>query len=295
MINKGNKPKRWKTKLLDKYRIVIVNDRTFEDVKSFKLNLLNVWMGIITLLFVMILSTVLLLVLTPVKEYIPGYSSSDLMQQSIQLTLKVDSLEADSKRNIAYIESVKAILQGDIALTSESVDSLVITPKPSDFLDYNGPSESDKKLREMVHLEDKYNLFPEATPKVSELLFSPVDGQVVKGFDPGSSSYGVDFILTGVTPIKSIAKGTVLLTQWSIKDGYMIVVLHRDGLISVYKHLTSLIKNEYDTVQSGEVLGLFNAQEQDILDRSNNNVTFFNFQLWKNQYPLDPSLFMDLD
>ncbi|MHC5353290.1 M23 family metallopeptidase [Myroides sp. LJL115] len=295
MSSTGTGPKRWKTKLLDKYRIVIVNDRTFEDVKSFKLNILNVWMGVTTLVFVMILSTVLLLVLTPVKEYIPGYSSSDLKQKTIQLTLKVDSLEAEARRNSLFIHGITQVLKGDVEITSGSIDSLMITANPSQTLEHKAPSENDKKLRELVHLEDKYNLFPEATPKVSEVLFSPVDAEVVKKFDPASSSYGLDFILTGTTPIKSIAKGTVLLSQWNIKDGYMIAVLHKDGIVSVYKHLTSLIKDEYDIVESGEVLGLFDVQEHDVIDVNNNNISFFNFELWKDSFPLDPSLFIDLD
>ncbi|MHC5201111.1 murein hydrolase activator EnvC family protein [Myroides sp. LJL119] len=295
MSNKVSNSKKWKTKLLDKYRVVIVNDRTFEDVKTFKLNVLNVWMAITTLIFLLIFSTVLLLVLTPIKEYIPGYSSSDLKQQSIELTLKVDSLEAESKRNVAYINAIKRVLQGDIPITENSIDSLQISAKATEQLKDYKPSQKETELREMVKMEDKYNLFPEANLKVSEILFSPVDGEVVRNFDPSSAYFGVDFALAGTSPVKSIAKGTVLFTDWSIKDGYIVVVLHREGIVSVYKHLTSLIKNEYDTVQSGEVLGLFDTSDQQTALSPTTILPNFYFELWKDGFPLDPSLFIDLD
>lgn len=295
MSNKVVNSRKWKTKLLDKYRVVIVNDRTFEDVKTFKLNILNVWTAVTTLIFLLIFSTVLLLVLTPVKEYIPGYSSSDLKQKSIELTLKVDSLEAESKRNLAYINAIKQVLKGDIVITENSIDSLQIAASVTEHLQEYKPSEKEIQVREMVKMEDKYNLFPETNLKVSEILFSPVEGEVVKKFDATSAYFGIDFVLSGTTPVKSIAKGTVLFTDWSIKDGYIVVVLHRDGIVSVYKHLTSLIKNEYDTVQSGEVLGLFDITDMQSNSNSVSVLPNFYFELWKDGFPLDPSLFIDLD
>lgn len=293
MLGKGLKQKKWKKRLLSKYRIVIVNDKTFEDVSSFKLNLLNVFGASTTLVFLFILSTVLLLVLTPLKEYIPGYSSSGLKQTAVELALKVDSLENESRQNQIYLTAIKKALLGEVDITKESIDSLKIAQKPINQIEHKEPGAKDLQLREMVRLEDKYNIFTEAKPKVSQILFSPINGEMIKKYDPGSFHFGVDFRAPKNTPVKAIAKGSVLFVDWTIKDGYTIIVLHEEGLISVYKHLTTLTKSEYDYVSSGEVLGLYDGNYDE--DSINKSIKYFHFELWKDSYPLDGSIFIDFE
>lgn len=293
MSGKGLNQKKWKKRLLSKYRIVIVNDKTFEDVRSFKLNLLNVFGASTTLVFLFILSTVLLLVLTPLKEYIPGYSSSGLKQQAVELALKVDSLENESKRNQLYLAAIKKALLGEVDITRESIDSLRIAQTPINQIEHKEPGARDLELREMVRLEDKYNIFTEAKPKVSLILFSPINGEVIKKYDPDAYHFGVDFRAPKNTPVKAIAKGSVLFVDWTIKDGYTIIVLHEEGLISVYKHLTTLTKSEYEYVSSGEVLGLYDGNYDDNSQKT--TVKYFHFELWKDSYPLDSSIFIDFE
>ncbi|KUF44731.1 M23 family metallopeptidase [Myroides marinus] len=293
MLGKGHKRKKWKSTLLSKYRIVIVNDKTFEDVKSFKLNLLNVFGASTTLVFLFILSTVLLLVLTPLKEYIPGYSSAELKQRAVELALKVDSLENESRMNQQYLSAIKSALLGEIQVTKASVDSLALTQKPLNQIEHKDPSETDLKLREMVRLEDKYNIFEESKPKVSQVLFSPINAEIVKKYDSRSMHFGIDFRAPANTPVKAIGRGTVLFVDWTIKDGYTIILLHDEGLISVYKHLTSLTKGEYESVRSGEVIGLFDGSSE--ASALNASTKYFHFELWKDSYPLDSSLFIDLE
>lgn len=293
MTNKSANPKRWKRRLLNKYRIVIVNDKTFEDVRSFKLNLLNVLGATTTLVFLLILSTVLLLVLTPIKEYIPGYSSANLKQKAIELTLKVDSLEADALRNQSYLMAIKAVLIGDIEVTKENIDSLRRTEIPVNTIEHIAPSEKDLSLREAVRLEDKYNIIAEESPKVGQVLFSPIEGTIVKGFDKTESSFGIDFIAPKNTTVKAIAKGIIIFVDWTIAEGYTIVMLHDDGLISVYKHLESVTKTLYDTVSSGQVIGLFDPQVTE--ETPNIKTKYFHFELWKDSHALDAAIFMDLD
>ncbi|MDR0228174.1 MAG: M23 family metallopeptidase [Flavobacteriaceae bacterium] len=292
MSGKGINKKKWKKRLLSKYRVVIVNDQTFEDVYSFKLNLLNVLGGTTTLVFVLILSTVALLALTPLKEYIPGYSSSDLKTKAIDLALKVDSLEAESQKNKLYVESIKKALLGEVEVTRTSIDSLQMIGVPVNKIEHKDPSDRDKELRELVRIEDKYNIFSAAKPKVSQVLFAPVEGQIMRKYDPSSYHFGIDFLTPNNTPIKAIGKGTVMFVDWTIKDGYTIILLHEEGVISVYKHLSTINKSVYETVRSGEVLGLFDGKN-DTSGKSEN--PYFHFEMWKDTYPLDSTLFIDYD
>ncbi|MDR2222756.1 MAG: M23 family metallopeptidase [Flavobacteriaceae bacterium] len=292
MSGKGINKKKWKKRLLSKYRVVIVNDQTFEDKYSFKLNLLNVLGGTTTLVFVLILSTVALLALTPLKEYIPGYSSSELKTRAIDLALKVDSLETESRTNKMYVESIKRALLGEVEVTRANIDSLQMIGVPVNKIEHKDPSERDKELRDIVRIEDKYNIFSSAKPKVSQVLFAPVEGQIVRKYDPSSYHFGIDFLTPNNTPIKAIGKGTVMFVDWTIKDGYTIILLHEEGVISVYKHLSTINKSIYETVRSGEVLGLFDGKN-DVGGKNEN--PYFHFELWKDTYPLDSTLFIDYE
>ncbi len=291
MSKKGLQWKKWKKRLLDKYRVVVVNDRTFEDISSFKLNLLNVVGATTTIVFLLLVSNVILLIVTPLKEYIPGYSSSELKQKSVDLALKVDSLETEIKKNEQYVAAVKRVLLGDIEITSASVDSLMKTETPLQTIEHTTPSEKDLELREYVRLEDKYNLFTNAEARVNMVLFSPIEGTIVRKYDPKSSHFGIDFIAAKNSMVKSAAKGTVIFVDWTINDGYTVIILHEEGVSSVYKHLSSLTKSKYETVQAGDVLGLYNQEE----GKGKVSQSYLHFELWKDNYPLDAQLFIDLE
>jgi len=148
MSKKGLQWKKWKKRLLDKYRVVVVNDRTFEDVSSFKLNLLNVVGATTTIVFLLLVSNVILLIVTPLKEYIPGYSSSELKQQAVDLALKVDSLESEIKKNEQYVAAVKRVLLGDIEITSASVDSLMKTDTPLHAIEHTQQTSKKETTKE---------------------------------------------------------------------------------------------------------------------------------------------------
>lgn len=287
MSEKRLKRQHFKKRFLNKNRLVLLNENTFEEIFSFKLNLLNVVGGTLTLFFMLIVSTILLMVFTPMKEFIPGYSSSELKQKSIELSFKVDSLEHVMHKNDLFLSSIQGVLKGDIPITQKAIDSLAQKEEVEHELKAVEPSEKDLKLRELVHSEDKYNVFQEASPKVNSILFSPLKGSIVKKYDVGTKHYALDIATTNNTPIKAITKGVVLFSDWTPKDGFSIILLHEQGLISVYKHASSLTKSQGDQVKSGEVIALTGGGIE--------GASHFHFELWKDSNPLDPTLFIDFE
>ena len=81
------------SRLKSKYRLVIMNDDTFEEVIKFRLSRLSVYMAFSTIFLVMIGLAIALLVLTPLKYYIPGYDDLKLGREYKQMKYRVDSLE----------------------------------------------------------------------------------------------------------------------------------------------------------------------------------------------------------
>ena len=157
-MTKNNKNKRkFKQKLIHKYRLVILNEDTFEERLTFKLNRLNVFVFSIILVFTLILATSIFIAFTPLREYIPGYSSVTLKKNAVQLAYKTDSLQQVIKINELYFSSIKKVLKGDVSSVNFNKDSIIEAAK----IDLTGieinTSKEDSLLREKVSLEDKYN------------------------------------------------------------------------------------------------------------------------------------------
>ncbi len=114
MSNKKSQKKKIRKKLLDKYRLVILNEDTFEERISIRLTRLNVFvLGSLSAIF-LIAGTTILIAFTSLREYIPGYSSTALKKKATELNYKTDSLQQVIVMNERYYASIKKVLQGEV-------------------------------------------------------------------------------------------------------------------------------------------------------------------------------------
>lgn len=287
MSEKKKKPKKITQKLLDKYRLVILNEDTFEERLSFKLSRLNVFiLTSISSIFLVTL-TIFLIAFTPIREYIPGYSSTALKKQAIELSYKTDSLQQVLNLNERYFSSIKKVLEGNVSTVDFNRDSIVEAIKLDiSQVDLN-PTKEDSLLREKVNKEDKYNLFESATSNVNFVLFPPVNGSISENYNAKERHFGIDVVVAKDTPIKATADGTVIFSEWTAETGFVIIIEHSHGLISIYKHNASLSKSQGELVKSGEVIAT-----------SGNTGEFstgphLHFELWSDGYPINPTNFID--
>ncbi|WP_224485291.1 M23 family metallopeptidase [Robertkochia aurantiaca] len=289
MAKKEQKRKQLKKKLLHKYRLVVLNEDTFEERLSFKLNRLNVFvLGTLFTVFLISLTT-LLIALTPLREYIPGYSSAQLKRTATELTFKVDSLEYELASNEVYFNRIQQVLKGEINTVEVNKDSLFSTFR-TDTIEYNiFPNRQDSLLRAKVALEDKYNLFETASSRSDFVLFPPLNGTINQGYNVKEKHFAVDIIAPAETPVKSVADGTVIFAEWTAETGYVCIVDHGYGLLSVYKHNSALSKSQGDLVKSGEVIA--------IIGNTGELTTgpHLHFELWSEGYPVDPTDYIDFE
>ena len=155
MVQKRLKKQLLKKKLFTKNRLVILNEDTFEEIFSLKLTLMNVFVfasiGAILIIFV----TTFIIAFTPLREYIPGYTSTKLKKDATELALKSDSLEFAIKKNEAYLESIKKVLNGNLEYAKVNKDSiLAISVDTLPDLQLTA-TEAELKLRKEVAEEEK--------------------------------------------------------------------------------------------------------------------------------------------
>ncbi len=269
-------------KLRNKYRLVILNDETFEEKLSLKLSRLNVFFITGFLMIFLITSTILLIAFTPLREYIPGYSSTALRRKAFDLAVVTDSLEHQLNYNERYLLNIRNIIEGKptINFADTAYSDSVIQARLDKSI-----SREDSMLRQLVEEEERFNLATlndDQLPRTNLSFFTPVKGLITNGFDPSESHLGVDVVARKDEVIKASQDGIVVFSEWTSETGYVIIVQHANNFLSVYKHNSSLLKEQGEPVRAGEPVA--------IIGNSGEFTTgpHLHFELWYEGNPVNP-------
>ncbi|MBC8398214.1 MAG: M23 family metallopeptidase [Flavobacteriales bacterium] len=285
-IKQGDK-KSFISKLLTKYRLVLLNDSTYEEKTSFKISTLNVFSALFALMFIIVLITSGILFFTPIREYIPGYSSTSLQKQANLLSYKTDSLRQIVFLNDQYINSLKKVLTGDLETIEYKPDSVVY--KDAMDIQIIEKSKEDSILRQLVDSEDKYNLANINKDKDFYLLTSPISGAVSQNYSIADDHLAIDISVDIGTPVKAISNGRVILSEWTTQTGYVLIIDHGNDLISAYKHNSKLLKSQGEIVKQGEIIAL--SGNSGVLTSG----PHLHFELWSEGFSIDPNTLINFE
>jgi murein DD-endopeptidase MepM/ murein hydrolase activator NlpD len=281
--------KRVFSKLRNKYRLLLINDRTFEERFSIRLSRMNVILlalGLFTLHGLFVLAVI---VFTPLKEMIPGYSDQRTKENAYRATLEADSLGEVMAMRDRYINDLRAVLRGDVpadsALLFRPIDA---KPMAEDMR----PSVSDSLMRVRIAEEEAYSvgagqvLSNEQRQIAGLYFFPPLRGVVTSTFDRTEGHYGIDIVTKADEAVKAVLPGTVTLASWTTDGGYVMQVQHANDLVSVYKHNSVLLKKVGDRVRAGEAIAIVgNSGEL-------TSGPHLHFELWFQGDPVDPQTYM---
>lgn len=290
---KGNiKKTKWYNKLKWKYRLVFMHDETLEERLTFRLTRLNVFIALGTIIIILIFLTTVLIAFTPLREYIPGYTNVGLQKDLYELQLKTDSIETDLARKDHFIENLKRIVSGE-----ELTDDRAL-PKDTESRYTNiqlTRSQEDSLLRVEIENQSKYSLYQiESAEKATQrsltigntLFFTPIKGVVTNEFDADKQHFGIDIVSKKDEAIKSVLGGTVIFCAWTVETGYVISIQHPQGIVSIYKHNSALLKRVGDMVKAGEAIA--------IIGETGELTTgpHLHFELWSQGTPVNPQDFI---
>ncbi len=269
-------------KLFSDYKVVVSSEDTFEEKFSFKASKINVFVLMLVYSVILISFTISIVFFTQLRELVPGYSSSDLLNRAIYLTQKTDSLERQIELNNKFYKSIEDVLSGK---TNEFIERDNI-PIDSSLNEKNlfsiSPNSEDSILRNYVDSQDKFNLTINELVIENKMFFSPIKGDITQTFNFEENHFAIDIAADIGTPVKSILDGKILFSEWSVDTGYVIIVDHGDNIVSVYKHNSKSLKEQNDFVQAGEVIAYSGNQG------SLSSGPHLHFELWKNGTPIDP-------
>lgn len=276
-------------RLKNKYRLVIMNEQTFEEKASFNLRPLNVFVAVGVTILLLITLTTFIIAFTPLREYIPGYADVNMQRSIITLASKADSMEKALNARDLYIQNISNIVNGNFSTGTEENKK---TPAAKfDTIHSLKKSYQDSMLRKEIESQDRYTLGVKENTAFSNnmsgfLFFPPVKGTVTSRFDPVTKHYGIDIASNANEAVKATLDGTVLVANFTSETGYVIGIQHSNNLLSLYKHNSSLLKKPGDFVKAGEVIAIIgNSGEL-------SNGPHLHFELWYNGAALDPQKYI---
>jgi murein DD-endopeptidase MepM/ murein hydrolase activator NlpD len=287
VAKKKQKKSKFRQKITNKYRLVVLNEDTFQERLSFKLTILNIFVygGVFSIILVAL--TTVLIAYTPIREYIPGYASTQLKKDASKLLYETDSIKNRLRLIENYTKVLLPILSGDTPITEIYFDSL----KKSSLTDVDekklNATKADSLFREKIESKDRFPLFDKAENKIDMVFFAPITGNITQEFNADNKHFAIDISQKTGTPVKAIEDGRVIFSEWTTETGYVMIIEHGTGFISVYKHNGALLKEQGDFVKSGEAIATVGSTGELTTG------PHLHFELWYNSYPVNPTNYID--
>jgi murein DD-endopeptidase MepM/ murein hydrolase activator NlpD len=125
-------------------------------------------------------------------------------------------------------------------------------------------------------------------PQENIYFNKPVNGFISREFNSEKGHIGIDFVVKNGTSIWAAADGYVIFSDNTIEDGYMMIINHDDGYITVYKHCSVLLKKPREKIRQGELIALSGNSGE------TSTGPHLHFEIWKDGEPVNPkSLFLN--
>ncbi len=262
-------------KLKDQYRMVVLDEETLSEVRSFNLSLLSVYITICSAFLLTAAIITSLIIFTPVKRWVPGYGNVNNSMEFLNLKNEVEDLEGIIETQNVYIDGLKEMVSGGEIPKN-------IHP---DTLDMTGTQTAISEGRDGAGGSTMTNL---SSNILSHVYFNaPLKGAISSGYLSVPDHIGVDIIAPEGSPITSILDGIVVSSDWNIETGHSITVQHADNIISVYKHNDRLLKETGDRIKQGESIAIIGNTGR------LTSGPHLHFELWYNGNSVDPSNFID--
>lgn len=261
-----------------RYRLSLYNENSLNRIWTVKMGKKRLILLVIVALMAVFCAGVMLISLSPLRTFLPGYLSNSERRQLEEVDARVDSLSRQLNIYEGYLSNVTSILTGDLSpdslMTSIPVDSTSI---PVDTTSLIGRSSAESEFvkmyseRENFVLDDRQELLAEAP-----LFVPPVKNAIVTA----GSTPGIPQIETidNITSVHSINRGVVIDQFKSPQEGYVIIIQHPDGYLSRYAGLSKAYTHKGGSVDADSRIGQF----------TKGTGTPFLFELRRDGQPLNP-------
>lgn len=254
------------------YKVVILEEETLQEVKSFNSSRLHLYTMLILLTLILSALILSLFFFTPARKLVPGFGDIEENSEFLQLKAEVDTMEQIITNQQVYINGMRTLLSG------EAVGSNKIPPSPISMAEEPNLIVSGDQVKETTR-----------SLKLDQLSFvPPVRGTISSAYSSEQDHIGVDILSNKDTPILSTMEGIVISADFSLESGNTMIIQHPYNILSIYKHNSALLKTVGERVEAGEAIAII-GNSGELSDGPH-----LHFELWYGGRPVDPTLYVRL-
>jgi len=270
------------------YRLVLRKDDTLEEVGSYRLTLLNLYILLSSIILVTMALMVVVIFFTPLKRLVPGFATPSQHPDYIRLSKKIAALETELVDYKLYYDHFNRLIS-----LADSIDPPELTNTPPEETSPVEKSMTREKSRDEEPRSVKTISMSDSPPPTVlnvadyRYLMPPISGVVSSSFDPETDHLGVDVLAPHDTPVKAIWDGHVITADWTLETGYTIGIQHSNDMVSFYKHNATLLKRNGAFVRAGEAVAIIGNTGK------LSSGPHLHFELWLQGKPVDPTDYID--
>jgi len=276
----------FKAKERDLTFVLFDDDEGPASSKTFKFRPEKLWHLFYGSLAVMLVIALLIFMFTPVGNLIYNQEDHELRQSVIEISERVQALKDSLNARDMQLAEIQQIL-------SAGTDTVfnVGTPYQPQMQNAEGSAFREQNAISKVNAYEMISqneiIFSSLFKQAPEFpAFYPVNGTLTRGYNPENGHYGIDIATKNNIPFRALADGAVINQDWTTNYGYVIQVQHNNGIISIYKHASSVSKKIGDVILKGEILGT--VGDVGILSSG----PHLHLEIWKNGVPQNPNSYL---
>lgn len=264
--------------------VVVLDDQNPDTSSSFKLAATDIVRMTIIVVLVSVLITTVIFFTTPLGSLYQQRQDESLRQNVIKISERVVALQDSLYARDNQLRDMQQVLRS-------ASDTLF----PVQDIQRNGMvgNQNNRSFGRGVDIqafdmlsknEVIFSEHLERTPDFPANM--PIRGTVSQGYVPEQGHYGLDIAAQPGTTFYALADGAVMYTDWTINYGYVLYLQHTDGIISVYKHGSKILKQQGDYVLKGDILG--EVDDRGVLSSGSH----LHLEIWRNGVPQNPLMYL---
>jgi len=267
-----------------KVTVVVLDDNNPNLASTFKIKSSDAIKLIALIALLTVIVTISTFFLTPLSSIYQQRLDDNFRDEVIAINKRVTALQDTLMLRDMQLDDLKNFVRSVPDTTfevSEGVLSNIGRFQSSMFVNHDNVYAFDMltQYESMNHLSvERSRDFPS---------FFPVEGTITQRFSSERGHLGIDIAAARDRDFKSVADGIVVKATWTINYGYVMVLQHRDGIMTIYKHASKLYRDEGDFILKGDLLGT--VGNRGVLSTGSH----LHLELWKNGVPQDPLLYLN--
>lgn len=262
--------------------VVVLDDQNPDGSSSFKLAAKDIVKITLFVVIISVLLTTIIFFATPLGSLYQRQQDNSLRNEAIAISERLISLRDSLEARDRQLSDMKRVLQA----VPDTTFLISETASP-DQLAPSGMPSNPNITNAYDMLSQNQIIFSEALERTPDFPANiPIEGSISQNYDPARGHYGIDIASRRGTRFTSLADGSVIHTDWTINYGYVIYVQHNNGIVSVYKHASNIMKQQGDYILKGDVLGT--VDDTGVLS----NGSHLHLEIWKNGIPQNPVMYL---